>query len=180
MCGREAVNTIGHTMKAQITEAWGGGWGWNRLRWCIVTIGACNTFKVEDKRPDWGYLPNRQFGLLGYSMWGTGVVLAAPMWRAFHRVWGVADSALVGQGVGLPVTHDIPLPMTFTWEGTLTHLTSWKVSSKNCKISSQRGTLETGPDKPLRPLTFHLRAAPFTPNRTYSESAQRAILGWSA
>ena len=33
MCKGEAVNTIGHTLKTQITEAWGGAWRWNRL-WC--------------------------------------------------------------------------------------------------------------------------------------------------
>ena len=53
-----------------------------------MTTGARNTVKVEGKRPDWGFLPSRQVGVLGRSVWGIGVVLTAAMWLAFHRKGG--------------------------------------------------------------------------------------------
>ena len=65
-------------------------------------------------------------------------------------------------------------PRMSTWDGTLINLMEPVCALRVSRRSSQRGTLETGPLLPVHPLSFHRRAAPVAPRKTYSLSVQIA------
>ena len=67
-------------------------------------------------------------------------------------------------------------PRMSTWDGTLINLMEPVCVLRVSRRSSQRGTFETGPLLPVHPLSFHRRAAPVAPRKTYSLSVQIAIL----
>ena len=67
-------------------------------------------------------------------------------------------------------------PRMSTWDGTLINLMEPVCALRVSRRSSQRGTLETGPLLPVHPLSFHRRAAPVAPRKTYSLSVQIATL----
>ena len=67
-------------------------------------------------------------------------------------------------------------PRMSTWDGTLINLMEPVCALRVSRRSSQRGTLETGPLLPIHPLSFHRRAAPVAPRKTYSLSVQIATL----